>query len=445
MNFSSPVHRSLGQKTWRSVSLAMGLLAASQVHAVNLRELLIASVSTHPSVRALNLQTEAAGDSVEATQRQYWPNLSVQADSLSVASGGARLLRLEQTLWNGGLTGANVKGAEINLAISQAKVAMQQQKMALQVGAVWQALWSAQGRLAVAQDSLKQLSRFESMMSRRVQAELSVPVELELVRARMLQSKVDASRAQTDIKSSIERLEQLTRMTNLRTSLGPLPVGQAAPAFDPPIARLQSALTTQMDAIIARQPEVRLALDETTYALQLVEIRKAQAMPQAYARLEQSLSRRRDNSVYVGLNYSTGAGFSTFLETQALAKKALAAEQGVETAQLEARQSLVLDLSELQNARNRLDALTESVQGASTVLDSYERQFVANRKSWQDLMAAVRELSQSEAARVEAETQLVGALIRIQLKVDPNDIHPVVETRSTKGAVKSTTDGTKTE
>jgi adhesin transport system outer membrane protein len=423
----------------------MGLLAASQVHAVNLRELLIASVSTHPSVRALNLQTEAAGDSVEATQRQYWPNLSVQADSLSVASGGARLLRLEQTLWNGGLTGANVKGAEINLAISQAKVAMQQQKMALQVGAVWQALWSAQGRLAVAQDSLKQLSRFESMMSRRVQAELSVPVELELVRARMLQSKVDASRAQTDIKSSIERLEQLTRMTNLRTSLGPLPVGQAAPAFDPPIARLQSALTTQMDAIIARQPEVRLALDETTYALQLVEIRKAQAMPQAYARLEQSLSRRRDNSVYVGLNYSTGAGFSTFLETQALAKKALAAEQGVETAQLEARQSLVLDLSELQNARNRLDALTESVQGASTVLDSYERQFVANRKSWQDLMAAVRELSQSEAARVEAETQLVGALIRIQLKVDPNDIHPVVETRSTKGTVKSTTDGTKTE
>jgi adhesin transport system outer membrane protein len=117
----------------------------------------------------------------------------------------------------------------------------------------------------------------------------------------------------------------------------------------------------------------------------------------------------------------------------------------VETAQLEARQSLVLDLSELQNARNRLDALTESVQGASTVLDSYERQFVANRKSWQDLMAAVRELSQSEAARVEAETQLVGALIRIQLKVDPNDIHPVVETRSTKGTVKSTTDGTKTE
>lgn len=436
MLYSSHASGFRGRQVWLSACLGLALLAASEVHAVGLRELLEASANVHPSVRAVRFQSDAAGDSVDASKRQYWPNLSIQAEGRSVASGGSRLLRVEQTLWNGGLTGANIKAAEINLDIAQTKVAIQQQKMALQVGAAWQSLWSAQGRLAVAEGSLRQLARFEQMMRRRVQSELSVPVELELVRARMLQSRVDATRAQTDIKTSVERLEQLTRMKDLRSTLGPLPVGQAAQAFDPPIARLQTALTTQMDDVVARQPDVRLASDETSYALQQVEIRKAQAMPQAYARIDQSLSRRRDNNAYVGLNYSTGAGFSTLLETQALAKRAQAAEQSAEAAQLDARQSLMVDLSELQNARSRLDALSDAVQGANTVLESYERQFVANRKSWQDLMASVREVSQNEAARVEAETQLVGALIRIQLRVDPNAIDPVVEARPMRSAAQ---------
>lgn len=444
MLLSSRISGAVGSHVWRNAWLGLGMLAASEVHAVSLRELLDASANTHPTVQAVRLQSDAAGDGVEASKRQYWPNLSIQAESKSAASGGSRLLRVEQTLWNGGLTGANVKGAEINHDIAKARLAIQQQKMGLQVGAAWQSLWSAQGRLSVAEGALKQLARFEQMMRRRVQGELSVPVELELVSARILQARVDASRAQADAKTSLERLEQLSQIKNLRGNLGRLPVGQTAQVFDRPIARLQTALTSQIDEVVARQPEVRVAVDETTYALQQVEIRKAQAMPQAFARVEQSLSNRRDNNAYIGVNYSTGAGFSTLLETQALAKRALAAEQGAEAAQLEARQSLAIDLSELQNARGRLEALSEAVQGANAVLDSYERQFVANRKSWQDLMAAVREVSQNEAARVEAETQLVGALLRIQLRVDPNDIDPAVEVQSMRRIQKNTSEETKT-
>lgn len=301
--------------------------------------------------------------------------------------------------------------------------------MALQVGAAWQALWSAQGRLKVAEVSLKQLGRFEQMMRRRVEGELSVPVELELVRARMLQARVDASRAQTDTLTTIERLEQLTRLKGVRDTLGELPVGQEGHAFDAAIFRLQTALTAQIGDVVARQPDVRLAHYETLYARQQVEIRKAQALPRAFARVDQSLTGRRETRAYFGLNYTTGAGLSVFLEAQALSKRAQASEQSAEAAELDARQTLVIDLGELQNARLRLDALSEAVRGADTVLASYERQFVANRKSWQEVMNAERELGQNQSARVDAEAQLVGTLLRIQLRVDPSSIDPSVEAR----------------
>lgn len=431
--------RNIPSRVWSCVGLTFGLLLAAEVQAqtLTLRELLEASSNTHPSVRAVRFQSDAAGDGVEVAKRQYWPTLSVQAEGKSASSGGARLLRVEQTLWNGGLTGASVKGAEISLDMARSRVSIQQQKMALQVGSAWQALWSAQGRLQVAQASLRQLSRFEQMMIRRVQAELSVPVELELVRARLLQARVDASRAQTDIQTTTERLEQLTRLKGIREKLGALPVGQTAQTFDAAIARLQSAINTQIDDLVSNQPEVRLAQEEIESARQQVEVRKAQAMPQAYARLDQSLTGRRDTSAYLGINYTTGAGFSAFLEAQALDKRAQAAEQNAESAALEMRQTLIVDMSELQNARLRLEALSDAVRGADTVLESYERQFVANRKSWQDLMNAVRELGQNEAARVDAETQLVGALIRVQLRVDPANVDPAIEAKAVSRTDKS--------
>ena len=390
-------------------------LLSAPVHSVTLRDLIDASAQTHPSVLAAKFDADAAGDGVEIAKLQYWPTLSAQVDS---GSDGSRLLRAEQTLWNGRYTEFGVRSAELGLSIARAKQQLQRQKLALLVGVSWQALWSAQGRLKVAESAQRQLTRFEEMMGRRVQAELSVGVELELVRARLLQSRVDATRAQADIQAAIERLEQLTGLRGLKESLGKLPVGQRVEVFDSSITRLQSA-AAQMDDVVTLQPEVRLAREEARYSLQQVELRRAQASPQIYMRLDQYVSGERDTKAYIGLTYTTGAGFSAPLEVKALSKRAQGAEQSLESMELEIRQGLVLDMSELLNARQRLAALSDAVNGAVNVLDSYERQFVANRKSWQDLMNSVRELSQNETARVEAESQLVGAMLRVQLRVDP--------------------------
>jgi adhesin transport system outer membrane protein len=61
-------------------------------------------------------------------------------------------------------------------------------------------------------------------------------------------------------------------------------------------------------------------------------------------------------------------------------------------------------------------ALDKSVQGSRAVLESYGRQFTAGRKTWQDLMNAVRELAQNQYNLVDAHATMVSAMYRLQIR-----------------------------
>jgi adhesin transport system outer membrane protein len=67
-----------------------------------------------------------------------------------------------------------------------------------------------------------------------------------------------------------------------------------------------------------------------------------------------------------------------------------------------------LDFTLVQAAQGRLEGLGSATRASVEVLDSYERQFLAGRKQWLDLMNAAREQAQSES-------QLADALGALQL------------------------------
>jgi len=51
------------------------------------------------------------------------------------------------------------------------------------------------------------------------------------------------------------------------------------------------------------------------------------------------------------------------------------------------------------------------------VLKSYQRQFQAGRKSWQDLLNAARELAQTQYALADARSAFQGAMYRMQIRL----------------------------
>ena len=177
-----------------------------------------------------------------------------------------------------------------------------------------------------------------------------------------------------------------------------------------------------LDAAARASFAVQVARSDVVVARAQLDAKSAERWPLAYLRANRpmgSASRDADNraSVFVGLRYTPGAGFATLSEAQSLSARALALEQAVETAHRDTLDALTGDREELLNARRRMDFLDSAVQGSMRVLESYSRQFTAGRKSWIDLLNAVRELSQSRFAFADAQAAMAGALYRLQIRL----------------------------
>ena len=57
-------------------------------------------------------------------------------------------------------------------------------------------------------------------------------------------------------------------------------------------------------------------------------------------------------------------------------------------------------------------------------LDSYSRQFTAGRKTWIDLLNAVRELAQNQYARADSQAALAAAVYRLQVRLGATELAP---------------------
>ncbi|MGE0113181.1 MAG: hypothetical protein AB7S73_16610, partial [Aquabacterium sp.] len=58
-------------------------------------------------------------------------------------------------------------------------------------------------------------------------------------------------------------------------------------------------------------------------------------------------------------------------------------------------------------ARQRIDALQAAQQAALEVASSWDRQFLAGKKNWQDVMNAARETTQTEVQLADAQSTAV--------------------------------------
>jgi adhesin transport system outer membrane protein len=83
----------------------------------------------------------------------------------------------------------------------------------------------------------------------------------------------------------------------------------------------------------------------------------------------------------------------------------------------DATEGLMTDRDEFQSSRSRMQALEKAVKGSETVLLSYSRQFNASRKTWLDLMNAVRELAQNQYVLADAQASMAAALYRLQVRM----------------------------
>ena len=390
------------------------LLACAGAGAQTLDELRAAARNNHPAIKSARLGVDAAGKEVDAASARYLPSLSIvlEGGGKDLVAEPSRYLRLEQKVWDGGATAAGVDLAKQSAELARSRVPEQEQDIDLQVISAWQTLQSANGRVVVADRLLKLLSDHEAMMTRRVQSELSTQVELQLVQAQVMQAGLDRRKALLNASLAKLRLEQLTGIEGLRNTLSS-PASEGVPERF--AAEAQAFQGTDWAALANRQPTVRRAEKELLAAQSRIETKRSELRPQLYARVDRGLGSGGTTAAFVGVRYSTGAGFAASSEVDALIARAASLEGARDAARLEVLQTMLNDANEIQENLQRSKSLVVSVESARQIHESYVRQFTAAKKSWLDVMNAMRELSQNEYALNDVQHNFFGLLQRLRV------------------------------
>ena len=413
--------QSLAQTATSLTQTTQNTASTNATSRLRLQYLLEATAASYPSLMASRTEARANEQDLEATQRQRWPTFSSSVESLTgnTRSYPSRSLQVEQTVWDAGRVTARISEAQASVDQGYVKTILQRQELFLQVLAGWQNLMSASARAQVAAQTIKRLREFQAQMQRRVDAEASPRIDLELANARMLQTEVELETAQSSLQVALTRLEQLSGEQNLAIFLPHLP---AMPSLQETQGLAQKMSQIDWHRVAAEHPSVMRSQFEAIQAKSRLKVKQSEGWPQIYVRAFQPLGTLPTSSdtgmtTFIGLRYTPGAGLSNIIEAQALETRISSAELTVMTAHRDIQQTLLSDQEELANTRRRITALEKSVTGSDLVLASYQRQFQAGRKTWQDLLNAARELAQNQYALVDAQAAMMGAMYRLQVRM----------------------------
>jgi adhesin transport system outer membrane protein len=402
--------------------MIIGIANATELDSsLTLDQLFDSASANYPSLLAARLEARASTEDVSATERIRWPTITAIVESYSgnLRSYPSRAVQVDQTVWDFGHNTARISEAKALADISLFKVYLQQQDVFVQMSGAWQSMISSYEKGKFAKLTLDRLRSYQAQMRRRVEVEASPRIDLELADSRLLQTEVELTTAETSLQVALTRLEQYSGEFNLLSRIAntQYPVTLAE-------TNLFSKQLQGVDwrAIASDHPVSAKARMEVIQVQRRLEAKESEALPQMFVRLYKPIgtipsSTDTSTTAFLGMRYSPGAGFSTYAEAKSIATRMDGAQQSVEAAIRDMQQTLQNDREEFVNARSRIAALEKSVASSALVLESYQRQFQAGRKQWQDLLNQVRELAQNQYALADAQASMVGSMYRLQIRM----------------------------
>jgi outer membrane protein, adhesin transport system len=392
------------------VLIAALCLAQSPLHAQSLPELIQGVLTSHPSLRSQRALGEAAKVAVEGAKWQFFPTPSIgfeqvdagQSDPNYPAYGDKNVttLRLQQPLWTGGRLTAGLERAQAGVAASQATLDGTRQDLALRVLQTYADWLGARLKRLAFEKSLKAHATLQLQINRRIVGGVSPQSDLTLLQGRQQQTQADLSGAQAQEQTALGRLAQLLGQALLPNALSERisaaqPLGASA-------EELMQQAQAQNPGVIKLQAQAQAAQADIASA-------RADLLPEVYLRAESQYGSysaphiANQNRFFVGFSSRLGAGLSSLTQVSGAQARLDAALADIDSTRLSLGEQIQADYAQAQAAQARLLALQASLESADAITRAWSRQFVAGRKTWADVMNAVRELAQLEAQIADAQ------------------------------------------
>lgn len=368
------------------------------------------AAADYPTVRNAKAQERAARSEVGGAKWLRFPSLSVEALAVtrgraSASPNGLALnVTVEQPLFTFGKISGTINKAEALLLARQAGTDEAIRDLALRVTNAYYTLGLSARRQQVLEESLGQHKTLLETIQNRVRQEVSPQADLNLALSRTAAIEQELAQAKA------QRAISLSQLFELVGSVGFDPGD--VPIYDPELSH-----PSEVDAIneaMNCDPKLQRLRAEQVAAEADAKVAKSSIFPQFLGQL--SHNDITGTRVGFALRAQTGAGLSQVAITDAARARAEASGFSIATAERELRDVLQLDFVTNSSSKTRIKASALAADTSELVTESYRRQFIAGRRTWLDVMNAVREATSSKLARTDAEFGAMSSSARILLR-----------------------------
>lgn len=385
-----------------------------------LEALIDATLQSHPAIQSQRAQQGAALAEVDAARWQFFPTPSISLEKASAGrddlayTGDSRVatVRLQQPLYTGGRLTAARERAEAGVQVSQGALDETREQLALRVVQVYSDWLAAHLKLRASQTSLATHTRLRDQISRRIANGASSDSDLVLAVSRLQSVVADLALVRAQQETALARMGQLTGYTVDATALA------AAPAAPRPLGDGLSAL---LERARAADPTTQRLKAQARRQSALIDETRAALKPEVYVRGERQYGNYTirnappENRIFIGVSSQFGAGLSTLSAISGARAQYDAALADVDAQNRNISEQVMADYALATESGARLQALEASLSAAGDVAGSYDRQFLAGRKSWLDVMNAARELAQTESQIADVRATQVVATWRLAI------------------------------
>jgi adhesin transport system outer membrane protein len=344
----------------------------------------------------------SAAAGVDSARWQFYPTPSVSlenattrgADPLYQGDNRVATLRLQQPLYTGGRLTAGADKAQASLDQSQAALDESRLQLSLRVVQAYGEWLSAHLKAQASQKSEDTHNRLLRQVQRRIDEGVSAESDRVLAQGRLdaVRADVTAARAQGD--TALARLGQL---------LGRPVVGDALASTVATPRAVNAQAAALLEQALGQSAALQKALSQVRVQEATVLERRADLLPEVYLRAERQYGNFNFangapvNRLFLGVSSRLGAGLSGLSNVAAARGQLEAALAEVQVQTRNLNEQVLADHAQFMATERRLSSVQASLRSAQSVSESFDRQFLAGRKTWLDVMNAARELAQTEA------------------------------------------------
>jgi adhesin transport system outer membrane protein len=360
------------------------------------------AIERYPSMKAANALVRASEQDVRAARWLRFPSGSVSA-----ATRGTKInpqLQIFQPVWTGGRIDASIDRAQAVRAASEAEVGVTAFDILVRVSRAYYGVVRGVRVGAILDQSLAEHQRLVESMERRVDQEVSPRSDLDLARSRAAQVRQELSVTTAQRYAALQQLRELVGDETFEVN--PLP------QYDK--ARHHPRSEDLVDSALTCDPSIRRLRAETDVADADRKLARAAIFPQVGVQFTHD--RFQGSGLGVAVQANTNGGLSPVAAANAAAARTNAARFRITVAERETRESTILDIVENTASAAQVEASKDAAASSSNVTDSFMRQFITGRRTWLDVMNAVRESNAARIALANAELTAMSSSARLLIR-----------------------------